>query len=225
MSHTKHYYTYSYTDPTTNIVFYIGKGTNNRSTSHLRRAKGTARKSDLPVVDKVRSLLSNNLLPIITILTKYVNESEAFNEETKLIATIGRRNINTGPLLNLTDGGEGSSGRIWSEERKESWKGKNNPMFNKVPWKEAGLSNPMLNKKHSNKSKEKMSQKVAASYTTELREVRSQQITGSNNPSFGKPAKNRRSVIFRGILFSCIKHACDHFNVHKGIVYKEGTFP
>jgi len=97
-------------------------------------------------------------------------------------------------------------------------------MFGKVAWKEANQSNPMKGKKHSLESKEKMSKKFKESYTAEHKLQRSIRVKGSKNPAYGKPAINRRSVHFRGINFECIAHACIHFNVSRGTVYKEGKF-
>lgn len=224
MSHTNPFYTYSYTDPITDMVFYIGKGSKQRFRAHLQRAGGVRRKTDLPVVDKSRQLLSAGITPLIQILENFQTEQDAHTKEIALIAQIGRKDLGKGPLLNLTDGGEGSSGRVWSEERKRAWRGKNNPMFGKVPWKVSGKTNPMTGKKHSVDSRDKMSIKIKASYTTKLKQLRSVQSTGSNNPQFGKPAKNRKAVIFREIKFDCIKHASDYFNVSKGVVRKEGVF-
>ena len=110
MRHTKLFYLYSYTDPNSNLIYYIGKGSNNRSHYHLRRAKGIPRKSDLPVVDKTRQLLSLGVDPIITIIELFSDEETAHSKEIFLIEKIGRKNLGNGPLLNLTNGGQGSSG-------------------------------------------------------------------------------------------------------------------
>lgn len=45
------------------------------------------------------------------------SEEEAFRIERLLIAVFGRRNNQTGTLTNLTDGGQGTSGIVFSEER------------------------------------------------------------------------------------------------------------
>ena len=61
--------------------------------------------------------------------------------EKKLINVIGRRDLNKGPLTNLTDGGEGlaiSEAPIWLREVKSSLvKGTKNPMFGKTHSPEA----------------------------------------------------------------------------------------
>lgn len=222
MSATNIYYVYQYLDPNTKIPFYIGKGKGDRYQSHLRKARTQTKKS-YPVIDKCKQLLLESQEPIIEILEYFDNERQACNREIELIAKIGRKDCKAGPLLNLTNGGEGSSGRLWSEERKSKWQGQNNPMYGKVPWKEAGLNNPMTSRNHSDESRQKMSEAIKKSYDDDLRETRRKQML-KNNPSKGKPAKNRRPVTFRGIKFECIKHACEHFGVRKGTVYQEGKF-
>lgn len=218
------HYIYSYTDPTTKEPYYIGKGTYKRYNWHLNRAKNNRRPTDLPVVDKTRHLLTEGLKPVIEIIEYFDTIEEAHSRETELIRKIGRKDLGTGPLLNLTDGGDGAVGRKWSNTRRKSWSGDGNPAYGKVPWKEAGLNNPMLGRKHSEESRAKMSKRFKESYTREHQLARSSRVQGSNNPSYGKPAKNRRPVLFRGIKFDCIAHACRHFSVTKGTIYKEGIF-
>ena len=52
----------------------------------------------------------------IIILKKNLTEEEAFKHEIYMIAVFGRKDLRTGILRNLTDGGEGSSGRVVTEE-------------------------------------------------------------------------------------------------------------
>jgi hypothetical protein len=103
--------------------------------------------------------------------------------------------------------------------------GNKNPRFGMLPaWKEAGMSNPMLGRKHSLESRKKMSTAIKQSCTEELRQFRSLKMKGSKNPSYGKPAHNRRAVYFRGQLFACIADACKQFLTNKRTVYREGIF-
>lgn len=70
-------------------------------------------------------------------LCQYKNNETASKIEKELISKIGRKDINKGPLTNMTDGGEGSEGRICTIETRKKIsmncnnKGKNNPKFGK----------------------------------------------------------------------------------------------
>lgn len=77
--------------------YYAGKGQGNRAFELSRRVRGPSDKSRV-VVMPCR------------------NEREAFATERELIRNWGRKDLGTGCLLNLTDGGEGTSGRIYSIE-------------------------------------------------------------------------------------------------------------
>jgi hypothetical protein len=55
----------------------------------------------------------------ILILKKDLTEEEAFKHECYLIYVLGRKDLGTGILRNMTDGGDGCSGRICSEEAKK----------------------------------------------------------------------------------------------------------
>ena len=52
----------------------------------------------------------------VVIVAEMLSETEAFTMETSLILTHGRIDLGTGYLRNRTNGGEGNSGRVISEE-------------------------------------------------------------------------------------------------------------
>ena len=94
-----HIYSYLREDGT---PYYIGKGKD--------KWRWTARKThNVPVPPKER----------VKILYENLTNQEACDKEMELIAQYGRKDIGTGILRNLTDGGEGAPGRIVSEEQKE----------------------------------------------------------------------------------------------------------
>jgi len=81
--------------------YYAGKGSGRRgriSSKHgvLRRPKDSSR----------------------IIMQDWPSEEDAFEAEKFLILYYGRKDLGTGCLRNLTDGGEGSSGCVQSEESK-----------------------------------------------------------------------------------------------------------
>jgi hypothetical protein len=89
------YYVYQYLreDMT---PYYIGKGSNNR----LNEKHNVF----LPTKDRIVKIAET------------VSEQEAFDLEIELIAKYGRQDLGTGILRNQTDGGDGASGHIHSEE-------------------------------------------------------------------------------------------------------------
>jgi hypothetical protein len=93
------FYTYAYLRED-GTPYYIGKGRGKRIYQNNH---------NVSVPPKERRL----------ILKQNLTEEEAFKHEIYMISVIGRKNIGTGILRNLTDGGEGGSGAIRSNEYRE----------------------------------------------------------------------------------------------------------
>jgi hypothetical protein len=100
MVNPNRFYTYAYLRED-RTPYYIGKGEKDRIYS-------TNRKINKPKDISRIIFLKQNLI-----------EAEAFRHEIYMIAVFGRIDLGTGILYNMTDGGEGSSGRIHSEETKK----------------------------------------------------------------------------------------------------------
>jgi hypothetical protein len=94
------FYTYAYLRED-RTPYYIGKGKGNRL--YVKHHKGI-------------SVPKNNSR--IIFLKQNLTEDEAFKHEIYMIAVFGRKDLGTGILHNKTDGGEGFSGTIRSEEWK-----------------------------------------------------------------------------------------------------------
>ena len=162
--------------------YYIGKGVGNRAWKKRRR--------NSPPADSSR----------IIILKETLTESEALTEEIRLIHFYGRKDLGTGILRNLTDGGEGTSGCIASPEtlakRSAAMSGENNPNFGKC-----GEKSPNFGKHHTQNTLDKMSAvksgennpmygKQSPNFgkhpSQETRDKQSAAKSGENNPNFGK---------------------------------------
>lgn len=92
------YYVYAYLREKDNTPYYIGKGKGNRAYNKQHGVK--------PPKDRSKIVFYQ-----ISLL-----EKDAFNLEIAYIKLFGRKDIGTGILRNLTDGGDGSSGRIQRPE-------------------------------------------------------------------------------------------------------------
>jgi len=112
------YYTYAYLRED-GTPYYIGKGKGKRAYQpYSRNAK-------CPPKERILFLKIN------------LTEEEAFRHEVYMIAVLGRKDIGTGILRNMSNGGEGSAGHKMSEKRKQEMKqiyaGEGNPMYGVTP--------------------------------------------------------------------------------------------
>lgn len=104
------FYVYILFRPWNGEPFYVGKGKGNRWGDHERRSECHPNRYLTHIVKKAKRL--NLDIPKVKI-RENLTESEAFVIERAFIAAIGRR-LRGGPLVNMTDGGEGSSGFVQS---------------------------------------------------------------------------------------------------------------
>ena len=108
------FYIYVYFDPEISMLceneyfrsciqpMYIGKGSGNRYKKHLRN------NPDNPEFNaRIKELQDKKLEIPISIILNNEDDAVTFELEEKLIELIGRRNVGTGPLYNITKGGAG----------------------------------------------------------------------------------------------------------------------
>lgn len=101
--------------------FYVGKGVGGRAESHTRTPlpslNGGRRTNNNFRRNKIRNIQALGKQPLIRRVKTNTTERIAFKMERKAIKLIGRGS--KGPLTNLTDGGEGNSGYVWSKESRK----------------------------------------------------------------------------------------------------------
>lgn len=141
-----------------NTFYYIGKGS-------VKRARSKRRNGINPPSDKSR----------ILILHSNLDEETAFEYERKLILFYGRKDLGTGLLRNCTDGGEGVSGWIPSEE----WRAKKSRSMK-------GENNPFYGKRHSKETKALLSEKQKGRSSGSNNPMYGVRLTAELNPMYGK---------------------------------------
>ena len=175
--------------------FYIGKGSGNRMYRHLQLNGCNPHKDN--IIHKLIKLGANT---ICEKLVKNLTEKQAFKKEIELIAFYGRCNNGTGILTNMTDGGEGMSGKQHSEETclkiSESKKGKplSEETKRKVGEARKGKKHPMFGKHHTKEAKRKMSEAMKGKpnwhkgkrHTDETKQKMSESHKGKKNHNYNK---------------------------------------
>lgn len=98
--------------------FYIGKGKGNRCLSHFDNSSSKKMSFKNSKIKKIRAETGSD--PLLIYKKKNLTEKEAFDAEKTLIARVGRKDRKLGPLANLTDGGEGATGYVFTKKDKEN---------------------------------------------------------------------------------------------------------
>jgi hypothetical protein len=106
-------YVYLFSDPIRNEPIYVGKGTGVRWKKHL------VRKDMHPFTHRLQLMKKCGVDPIVTFVCENVDSEFALLVEQEMIAKLGRKDLGLGPLLNLTDGGEGTNGNCLSDETRK----------------------------------------------------------------------------------------------------------
>ncbi len=157
------YYVYQLRRSDQDLPFYIGKGKNNRIKDHFSGHHGNNKlkrhifqKADMDKVDILAEKIFENM-----------SEENAYAKEKEMIKFFGRRDLGTGTLSNMTDGGEGGSYiRTMNTRIKLSQSKKGVPATEKT---KASLKRAKKEKPQS----------------AESRLLHSQRMTGSGNPMYG----------------------------------------
>ena len=132
------YYIYILKNPITGLPFYVGVGkrdrkkTGPREKSHIGEALNfkngkVGKHTNKHKLNTILQILDSGKEVDIEIGNRYEDEKLAFDEEIRLIAYYGRRDLGTGILTNMTDGGEGNMNPSIESRKKRSEKRKGIP--------------------------------------------------------------------------------------------------
>lgn len=189
----KQFYVYMYLRED-GTPYYIGKGTAKRAWNNnsrkWKRPEDTSR---------------------IKIHTDNLTEAEALSLEIELIAEYGRKDNGTGILRNLTDGGEGTSGRVQTDETKK-----------KISQSHTGKT---LSKDHKRKLSESKIGKLIGPQSEDHRrkiakakmgKVRSDETKKKMSESY----KGKRACVVDGVEYESVTNAAKA----KGIPYSTAEY-
>lgn len=174
------FYTYIYYDRSkNNEPFYVGKGFGERAWTHLTESQ--QRKT--PFYNRLKSLKKKNIDPVIGIIN-CKDEEESLSYEIWFIYKFGRKDQGKGPLLNLTDGGEGISNPSLETREKISLSNSKRIVSDETRLK---MSKSHLGKTQTEESNRKRSEKLKGKNISNERKTKlSETRMGKNNPMFGK---------------------------------------
>jgi hypothetical protein len=198
------FYVYAYLRSKDSVVakagtpYYIGKGHKKRAFSKKGRSYPP------PPKDRIVFLLTN------------LTENQAFANEIDYIAFYGRVDKGTGILRNKTDGGEGGSGMIhteeWKKELSKRWSGDNNPS-----------KRPEIRKKNSESAKIRMNDpNYVYTLSDKGRKSLQEKFSGENNPTKRPEVreKMRQSMLGKKYITNGIENK--FLNANEEIVLPEG---
>jgi len=184
------FYTYILKNSLDDQPFYVGKGKGSRMYAHASEALRDSYKYKRSVHRKIVSII-NKGGTIIYEQEFFDTEHEAFEREKQLITLYGRKDINTGILCNLTEGGEGARFTPLSiQQRAEKHRGMKRSEQAKLNMREAQL-----------KIKEKNKQLYGKGCSPETSENMSKSRKGKQWSTAARQAKRRKPTARKILVY------------------------
>ena len=199
----KEYYVYEYIDPRNGEIFYIGQGKGKRYLIHKEMVIKEKIKNYSLIKNqrykRIKEILDLGLEPIINKIHNNLTKQEAYDIEHSYIISLGRKDLGTGCLLNLTNGYEFCKDKVYCQPSPkaislskikfyESEEGKLNKQYLSDLYKGKPLGSPeeWLGEERGKQLREIRKLNVTSWWSQFTKEERSEMFTGENNPFFGK---------------------------------------
>lgn len=175
------HYVYIHRKASDGTPFYVGKGTVHKRTKNMY-----GRACEPHLNNHWQNIVNKHGL-LIEIVASCQNDKEAQNLEKLFIEFIGRYDLGKGPLVNLTDGGDGCCGLIISDEVR-----KGRSIRASAPRSQAWIDAVRIARKNGgNGDVVKHGDKLPKEWRDNLAKGK----MGSKNPYYGKTTKIARKVI------------------------------
>lgn len=98
------------------LPFYVGKGSGKRAKSHICECNLNT-ETNKHKTNKIKKALRGNKKVLVEYIESDLIEQKAFDLEIASIIKYGRRDLKTGCLTNMSNGGEGLSGYVHSKDQ------------------------------------------------------------------------------------------------------------
>jgi hypothetical protein len=188
------FYVYLHRKATNGEVFYVGKGKGKRCKDASGRSAYWRR-------------IVNKYGLTIEFAKKNISEAEAFELEEFLIEFFGRADLGKGKLINLTNGGDGNSGRVPHN------KGKKMPEHLRVKLIGNDYGKGNKGKIHSKESKKKMSDfKIG---TTAWNKGQKWSESTIANIRAGRKDKKKVLCIETNVIYESAHECARHMNLQR----------
>jgi hypothetical protein len=156
----------------TNKVFYIGIGNNTRR-AYCKKNRNNYWHNVVNLSDYKVDILFDDL-----------SREEACEKEMEFIQLYGRKDLNNGTLVNMTDGGEDIKNLVYTQERRQ-----------KMSINSTGSLNLFYGKKHSEETKKILSQKALGKKTSDAVKLKiSKSLKGDKNYWYGKKLSDEHKL-------------------------------
>jgi hypothetical protein len=185
--------------------FYVGIGNNKRWLEHNKEAINEAHNiGNIGKKGRIRKIIEEGMIPLVWISEK-ISKNTAILLERVFIQLLGRINLKTGCLFNLTDGGEYFEGWIATDEYRrkmsELMTGSKNGFYGKKHTDEVKkrLSEIRKNTTSSQKTRDKISKAIKGRHHSEetKRKIR-ESNKGKQHPAVSEETKKKISDSLRG---------------------------